>query len=1146
MKRIIILTLLTVCFQCAFATVYYVSTSGNDATGNGSSTSPWRSLKFAVTKVPASQGHSIKLSAGTFVESGQFNVPPGVSIEGSGIDQTFIKAASSFYFNPADPGFALDKFLMVLSSPSESNGNQSLKNFTLDGDGKKLHGGIYVKFRNNVLIESIKVQNTNFCGIWIWDVKYSALKQVKLLNCSWGSAGWASGALQLANLVSVDIDRLNVDESTGYGIKALGSGGNKITNLKVYDSRISVNPVGKWNNGTAPNISFELWEVYLVGCEVYNNYLDNHLSLVNFQTPPTGIQSIRVHHNTFDLLSRAGGNGYSIELTVNDAEIDHNWFNGGSYGIADWSPAYVTNWSIHHNTFTGLSSGYPGDIIRAQQVGIHNVKIYNNTVEFTGTRTIHFLGLHKGQSDNIEVKNNLVINSNTGYSYGANQMVFMENGASVAGLNISNNFLSNIAIGTTVGTFANNLTGNPQITKSGARPDPYYLPMSGSPLINSGVNLGFAFLGTAPDMGAHEIGGTATPTIGVTGVSITPSTLTLTSGATSQLTKTISPSNATNQNVNWTSSNTASAIVNANGLVTAGTTAGSAVITVTTADGNKTAISTVTVSAVIIPVVSVSITSTGTSLPMNATSQMTKVISPSNATNQNVTWNSSNSGVATITSNGMVTTTGAGSSTITCTTADGNKTATAALTVSSQGVTTIDLDNATRGTGMNQFNFLGTTWTHGVSSSDPYFNQTVSYSNVANSTVTVSFTGNKVEIYTAKAANHGIAAVSIDNEPETTVDLYAASRQNFALVYGSAVLAQGSHTIKIRVIGTKNAASAGAYVVLDYLKVYSGTSITPVTSISVLPGSVLLNVNGTSQLTKGITPTTATNQNVIWNSSNPTIATVSASGLVTALAPGSVIITATSVDGNKTATSSVTVSTVSNAIDLDNASRGTGSNQFNYTGSGWVHGTSTSDPYLNNTLSYSNVVNNIVSVSFTGNKVEFYSAKASHHGIVAMSIDNGAETNVDLYSASRQSFVMVFRSASLVQGTHTIKIRVTGTKNPAATGTYAIIDYIKIYSTSVGGGGGSNAGTTASTHMEEEVKPVQYYPNPVKSGDILHVNLPEATGEVTILNLAGIPQRILPVINTALEIPTAGLYQGLYLLQYRTPRGREVVKIMVQ
>ncbi len=511
MKRVSILLLFTICFHCAFATVFHVSISGNDASGDGSAGNPWRTLRSAVTKVPAGQGHTIKLSAGTFVESGPFNVPPGVNVEGAGVDQTIIKAASSFYFNPASPGFAIDKFLMSLSSSSAANGNQSLKNFTLDGDGKKLHGGIYVKYRNNVLIQNVKVQGTNFCGIWIWDVKDSALRQVTLVNCSWGSTGWAAGALQLANLERIEIDRLNVDENSGYGIKALGSGGNRITNMKVFDSRISVNPAGKWNNGSAPNIAFELWEVYLVNCEIYNNYLDNHLSLVNVQTPPTGIQSVRVHHNIFDLLSRAGGHGYSIELSVNDAEIDHNWFNGGSYGIANWSPAYTANWLIHHNTFNSLSSGYPGEIIRSQLNGIHNVKVYNNTVEFTGNRTMNFLGLHKGQSDNIEIKNNLVINSNTGYSYWPNQLIFMEGGAAISGLKVEHNFLSNIPIGTTAGTFTNNLTGNPQINKTGARPTPYYLLTSNSPPIDKGVNVGFAFQGSAPDIGAHEYGASTIP-----------------------------------------------------------------------------------------------------------------------------------------------------------------------------------------------------------------------------------------------------------------------------------------------------------------------------------------------------------------------------------------------------------------------------------------------------------------------------------------------------------------------------------------------------------------------------------------------------------------------------------------------------------
>jgi hypothetical protein len=186
-------------------------------------------------------------------------------------------------------------------------------------------------------------------------------------------------------------------------------------------------------------------------------------------------------------------------------------------------------------------------------------------------------------------------------------------------------------------------------------------------------------------------------------------------------------------------------------------------------------------------------------------------------------------------------------------------------------------------------------------------------------------------------------------------------------------------------------------------------------------------------------------------------------------------------------------------------------------------------------------------VSFTGSKIDFYSSKASHHGIVAISIDNGAEKNVDLYSATRQNYAMVFSSGTLPQGTHTIKIRVTGSKNASATGTYGIIDYIKVYSTAVGGGGGSNSPEVSSMSLEEEPSlPITCFPNPVKSGDMLHVHLPEADGEVTLLDLAGVPQRTLRATDTKIQIPTGGLRPGIYILQYRTAKGREVVKIIIQ
>lgn len=82
-------------------------------------------------------------------------------------------------------------------------------------------------------------------------------------------------------------------------------------------------------------------------------------------------------------------------------------------------------------------------------------------------------------------------------------------------------------------------------------------------------------------------------TVAVTGVTLNKTTASVEKGKTVVLTPTVAPSNATNKSVTWSSDKTAVATVS-NGTVT-GVAAGSATITVTTADGKKTATCAVTV-----------------------------------------------------------------------------------------------------------------------------------------------------------------------------------------------------------------------------------------------------------------------------------------------------------------------------------------------------------------------------------------------------------------------------------------------------------------------------------------------------------------------------------------------------------------------
>lgn len=86
------------------------------------------------------------------------------------------------------------------------------------------------------------------------------------------------------------------------------------------------------------------------------------------------------------------------------------------------------------------------------------------------------------------------------------------------------------------------------------------------------------------------------------------------------------------------------------------------------------------------------------------------------------------------------------------------------------------------------------------------------------------------------------------------------------------------------------------------------TIAVPVTGVTVSPTTATLTTAGeTKQLSKTIAPPTATVTDVAWSSDKPNIATVSNTGLVTAVANGTAIITAKTIDGDKTATCTVTV-----------------------------------------------------------------------------------------------------------------------------------------------------------------------------------------------------------------------------------------------
>ena len=100
--------------------------------------------------------------------------------------------------------------------------------------------------------------------------------------------------------------------------------------------------------------------------------------------------------------------------------------------------------------------------------------------------------------------------------------------------------------------------------------------------------------------------------------------------------------------------------------------------------------------------------------------------------------------------------------------------------------------------------------------------------------------------------------------------------------------------------------------------VLGGQSTTvAVTSVSVSPATVSISAGNNTALTATVAPLNATNKNVTWSSSNDAIATVTAAGVVSGVSVGTAILTVTTTDGNKTATSEVTVTAGTGTFDYE-------------------------------------------------------------------------------------------------------------------------------------------------------------------------------------------------------------------------------------
>lgn len=277
-------------------------------------------------------------------------------------------------------------------------------------------------------------------------------------------------------------------------------------------------------------------------------------------------------------------------------------------------------------------------------------------------------------------------------------LVIEKNGAIVKGAgkldNVNVLTKSKVEIDTDVkNLYVNAKTDNLTIT-SGTTVDKLSISSSsakGSTITNKGT---INELNTSQDITVNGNGTINNPTgdgtvtavdgqkISVKGVSLNKTATTIEVGKTEKLTATVQPTNATNQKVTWSSSNTDIATVGTDGTVTANAV-GTADITVTTADGSKTATCAVTVNPKTVAVAEVKLDKTKLELEEGTTATLMATVTPEDATDKTVTWTSSNDEVATV-NNGKVTAVSEGEATITA--KAGEQTATCEVTVTAKTV----------------------------------------------------------------------------------------------------------------------------------------------------------------------------------------------------------------------------------------------------------------------------------------------------------------------------------------------------------------------------------------------------------------------------------------------------------------------------
>lgn len=418
----------------SFAITYYVSTTGDDVTGSGNIGNPWKTLRWATQTVTTS-GDIIHVIAGTYTETQQCSLAVGVSIEGDNMLTTIIRSAVTGSFS----GF------LILSSPQDSNGAQSISNITLDGQyvseaNYKTWVGIWITGRSNVIIHDTKIINFKDRGV-IFDgvdatdppadpghyATGNKFYNNTVLNAAGNNGIYGAGLLNIGGQLGMEIynnimtQDQRPDFKNGWPIKLWDNGWLK--GVKIYNNTLTKAPYVGSYPGENGDWDFCIELFHVSGLEIYNNTIQGSIDL-NYNTKGSYNFCAWIHHNTMSRtnLNSKFESGIIFEFDTETAIIENNTLNNISCGVQfnTRNGSIISNCVIGKNLFTNLGfgdgTGTAGGILIISEGTnnpvITNLYIYQNTITAKPGKEpyvgIEFGSMDKGSGNGVIIRNNTI------------------------------------------------------------------------------------------------------------------------------------------------------------------------------------------------------------------------------------------------------------------------------------------------------------------------------------------------------------------------------------------------------------------------------------------------------------------------------------------------------------------------------------------------------------------------------------------------------------------------------------------------------------------------------------------------------------------------------------------------------------------